>query len=213
MDFIFYRIMDMIPVGFDAMACTYILRTWAFDTLTTKRNRSTVQREMAISIFVGCIAALLTTTVFCGEKSYDFSWYSVNMIPGQIFSDAAYIWKNYRDYFPCMITTALVLNPLAFMPIGFFIPLLWEVKKPWIPVGVGFFTSLAIEFCQISMRNRVADIDDLIMCTLGAFLGYLIYSRIRKKNPSWIKKFRLQKGFYVDSYEEFVKVIMEIKDQ
>ena len=40
---------------------------------------------------------------------------------------------------------------------------------------VGFATSLAIEFTQLMSHVGCFDVDDLMLNTIGAFLGSLIY--------------------------------------
>lgn len=68
-----------------------------------------------------------------------------------------------------------ILNVIMFMPLGFLLPLIWKNFRNIINVlltGLGF--SLAIEFCQL-FNLRATDIDDLMMNTLGAVLGYFIW--------------------------------------
>lgn len=71
-------------------------------------------------------------------------------------------------------------NILVFMPVGFFIPLLWRRKKPLLAgtlwtMGVSLF----IETFQL-ITPRVSDIDDIILNTLGGFLGALLYLLFRR---------------------------------
>nr|UWI48477.1 VanZ family protein [Clostridioides difficile] len=68
-----------------------------------------------------------------------------------------------------------ILNIIMFMPLGFLLPLIWERFRNFISIlwtGLGF--SLAIEICQLFNR-RATDIDDLMMNTIGAILGYFIW--------------------------------------
>ena len=86
---------------------------------------------------------------------------SINLIP---FGDE----KNYRFFFQ------IGLNALMFLPFGFFLPVLWSKYRRWYrTILAGFLTSLTIELLQM-FYYRATDVDDLIMNTLGAFLGYLI---------------------------------------
>lgn len=68
-----------------------------------------------------------------------------------------------------------LLNMIMFMPLGFLLTFIWnerqEIKKVII---VSALFSCAIEICQLFNR-RQTDIDDLIMNTLGAAFGYLIW--------------------------------------
>ena len=91
-----------------------------------------------------------------------FRWEpAINLIP---FGDE----KNLRFFLQ------LGLNAVMFMPFGFMLPVLWEKCRTWSSTLLaGFFTSLAIEIIQL-FSFRATDVDDLIMNTLGAYLGYVI---------------------------------------
>ncbi|WP_343118127.1 VanZ family protein [Romboutsia sp. MSSM.1001216sp_RTP31141st1_F12_RTP31141_220114] len=68
-----------------------------------------------------------------------------------------------------------ILNIIMFMPLGFLLPLIWKEFRNPVRVfltGVGF--SLVIEICQL-FNHRATDIDDLIMNSLGAIIGYFIW--------------------------------------
>ena len=75
-----------------------------------------------------------------------------------------------------------------FMPIGFFIPLLWKVSNRKVII-IGFGSSLFIEICQLFL-TRGTDVDDLILNTIGTILGLLLYRFLYKKFKDWIIKFR-----------------------
>lgn len=67
------------------------------------------------------------------------------------------------------------LNVVMFLPLGFLIPTIWEKlgKLRYIlAAGCGF--SVLIEVSQI-LSLRGTDVDDVIMNTLGAVLGYGLY--------------------------------------
>ncbi|WP_278607574.1 VanZ family protein, partial [[Ruminococcus] torques] len=68
-----------------------------------------------------------------------------------------------------------VLNIIMFLPLGFLIPLIWKrYRNPLKIFMIGFGFSLSIELCQLFNR-RNTDIDDLMMNTLGAVIGYFIW--------------------------------------
>jgi glycopeptide antibiotics resistance protein len=73
----------------------------------------------------------------------------------------------------------LIGNVVAFVPLGFLWPLLRPSRRGWIAVlGVGAGLSLAIELSQllislvIGYPYRQADVDDVLLNTTGALLGY-----------------------------------------
>ena len=90
------------------------------------------------------------------------TWHpAVNLIP---FTDE----KNLRFFLQ------VGLNAVLFLPFGFLLPVLWRKCRTWkTTVAAGFLTSLGIEILQL-FCYRATDVDDLIMNTLGTFLGYII---------------------------------------
>lgn len=72
----------------------------------------------------------------------------------------------------------MVLNTAMFVPLGILLPLVFRKKINWkkiVLVGGGF--SLVIEMTQL-FEGRYAEIDDLILNTLGAVIGYNILNCI-----------------------------------
>jgi glycopeptide antibiotics resistance protein len=73
-------------------------------------------------------------------------------------------------------------NVLAFVPVGILVPLLRPAdRRPWLSVlVVGFGLSLAIEVGQllgsliVGFNYRQADVDDLIVNTVGGMAGYAL---------------------------------------
>ena len=86
------------------------------------------------------------------------------------------------------ISLSMILNVVMFMPLGFFLPMLWKEYQSLVRTAIiGFCFSCGIEFCQLFNR-RVSDVDDLLMNTLGAILGWLIwivFSRITHLKYVW----------------------------
>lgn len=70
-------------------------------------------------------------------------------------------------------------NVLAFMPFGFFLPMLLAKKNIFLTTFWGFLLSLFVEAIQLSMKLGSFDVDDLLLNTIGAFLGACIYGIIR----------------------------------
>ena len=67
-----------------------------------------------------------------------------------------------------------VLNAVMFAPFGFLLPVLWRGCRKWsVATLAGFLLSLTIELLQM-FCFRATDVDDLLMNTLGALLGYFL---------------------------------------
>jgi len=76
----------------------------------------------------------------------------------------------------------LVGNVAAFVPLGVLAPMLAPRWRSWARVAVlGFAISLAVEASQLALSLamgfpwRVFDVDDLIVNTAGAMLGYVLW--------------------------------------
>lgn len=71
----------------------------------------------------------------------------------------------------------LVGNLLLLLPVGLLGPIAFPAMSGWIRVFlVALVLSLAIEFAQLWIPNRMADIDDVLLNVAGAMLGYTILS-------------------------------------
>ena len=106
---------------------------------------------------------------------------TVNLIP---FGDE----KNLRYFFQ------VSMNAVMFLSFGFLLPLLWKTCRSWkVTTLAGLLTSALIETIQL-FCFRLTDVDDLVMNTLGAFLGYLgawLCFRNRWKRPKEAKPERI----------------------
>lgn len=89
-------------------------------------------------------------------------------------------WIPFRDFSSANIV-GMMLNILMFVPFGAFLPIYFgKFQKMSATVLAGALMSLIIEILQL-FTFRVTDIDDLIMNTLGALLGYGIGIVIARK--------------------------------
>ena len=75
----------------------------------------------------------------------------------------------------------VVGNTAMFVPVGIIWPAVFRTldsHRKVIAAGVGF--SLCIEILQLPFFDRVTDIDDLILNSLGFLMGYSIYLLVKK---------------------------------
>ena len=80
------------------------------------------------------------------------------------------------------------LNIVMLVPFGFFLPLMRkDFDDPLKVTLMGAAFSLFIELAQL-FNYRVTDIDDVIMNTMGAFFGYLLFQLFRNKIRSMQEK-------------------------
>ena len=75
-------------------------------------------------------------------------------------------------------------NMVMFIPGGIVLPIVYrKLDSFWKVTAAGAFISLCVEILQLPFPSRASDIDDLILNTLGAVIGYGIYAgckRLRK---------------------------------
>jgi glycopeptide antibiotics resistance protein len=77
-------------------------------------------------------------------------------------------------------------NIIWFIPLGVMLPIVMKRKKFFLTIAIGFLFSFTIETIQYLFYKGVAELDDLILNTLGVAIGYSIYqlkqhTRSRKK--------------------------------
>ena len=92
---------------------------------------------------------------------------------------------HFRSYWSAFLFLG---NIGMFLPIGFFTALLWREGSLWRSVLVGFLASLSIEVIQLFI-DRGTDLDDLILNSVGAAAGYLLYRLLRAVVPNFTVKF------------------------
>ncbi len=125
-------------------------------------NSLTVFRGMFLLLF-GCY--ICGVFYFTGVSTiYDLFYYGLEIRGEQL---------NLIPFSHKVDVTDYLLNILLLMPLGFFLPVLWRCfRRFWRTLLAGFGFSLFIELSQL-LNVRYTDVDDLIMNTLGAVLGYV----------------------------------------
>lgn len=184
-------IVNMIPYMIIAVPIYLIVR---FLMLRKSSRKFNLYHEIALLIFVIFVAGLASQTVIPkielgingNINILKNGTHGINLLPLKV------LFETYREVFINLNINYFIINFLGniimFMPIGFFIPLLWEIPDKKIII-VGFLFSLFIEVCQLFL-NRGTDVDDLILNTLGTILGLLVYKFLYKKFKNLIIRFR-----------------------
>lgn len=96
------------------------------------------------------------------------------------------------------------MNAIMFMPLGFLLPYIWKnYRNPFKTALAGFFFSALIEAAQLP-TNRLVDIDDLMMNTLGAFLGYLVWKLI---GPHFFNRKEEQRTISLGELEPIIYIV------
>lgn len=100
--------------------------------------------------------------------------YHYNLVPFREIKRFFVYWESVGFFWAL---ANILGNVICFLPFGAFLPLvLYRVKWNWFKViCCGFFISLFVESMQLIFKIGVFDVDDLMLNTAGALVGYWIY--------------------------------------
>ncbi len=114
----------------------------------------------AFALYIICVFNVTGAgTVYEATHYWPYRWLNLNLIP----------FSNEID------PVGYVLNVVMLMPFGFLVPLIWKSCASLGRVSLaGLSFSLLIELSQ-TLSFRGTDVDDLIMNTLGAAVGFGFY--------------------------------------
>ena len=136
-----------------------------------------VKKSERIIVFIFCLVYLLFLVYFTifseGFGREVSSDYRYNFVP---FKEI----KRFINYRNLIGNRNVIINILgniaAFVPLGIFVPIMFSNKYNYIKMAIICFdVSLCIEIIQLVSRVGCFDVDDLLLNTLGGFIGYLIY--------------------------------------
>ena len=178
----------MIQISYTSMV-VFISIIWCLVRMVCaiKTKRANWTREIQLLLVYVCIIVVARFTFFPfskvnGEiqplvyesaKVYPFR---INWIPFVNLFD----YPERRD-----ILINVIGNTAMFIPLGIVWPSVYkglDTHGKVISAGIG--VSLCIEILQFPFYDRVSDIDDLILNSLGFIIGYLLYllaKQVRKK--------------------------------
>lgn len=158
---------------------------WILNRVLTRKKTGQVswKRETELILVYICLIVVARFTFFPFSKVdgrvqpliFDTvqMWnFRINLLPLVYLTDYEALWE---------MKINLIGNIAMFIPIGIVWPSLYrklDTHKKVIAAGVGF--SLFIEILQLPFYDRVTDIDDLILNSLGFLLGYGIYLLVKK---------------------------------
>lgn len=207
---VFRYVVQMLPCAFASAVLFFVLLPIRRHCLARRGLKSPVLREGTLLVFVLFCAGLAALTIFPSNL------WSFVIAPNR-WPDGTTFWSFYPtmeelstrlqrlpEELPRLLTpfpggiayhfhsywSAFLFlgNVGIFLPIGFFAALLWRQGSLWRSTLTGFLTSLSIETIQLFI-DRGTDLDDLILNTVGAAAGYLLYRLLRAITPGFAAKF------------------------
>ena len=146
-----------------------------FHLFTYDREKANCCSRDYIVYFNFYLIGILTLTGICLRGSFS---------PRIVFIPFVDMIKGPKD---------TILNVLLFIPLGCFLPLLYEQYDSIGKIAfMGFLVSLSVEIVQM-FGYGATDINDLITNTIGACLGFFIFTILYRMIPrSWLKLIRVE---------------------
>lgn len=123
---------------------------------------------------------VLIFELFFGGYRYHGMTRSYNLIP---FRTVMMYITNYKHFNLDILVINLLGNIAAFIPLGFFIPVIFKkANKLSLIIIMTMLFSIIAELIQYVFIVGGLDIDDVILNTLGGIIGFIIYKFLISKN-------------------------------
>jgi glycopeptide antibiotics resistance protein len=179
------------PIGLLLMVM-YLLITWL---VNRKRDISKVKQVINFLFFMYILAVVAVTFFplpidqrYIVDKIKTGLHQSNNFVPFKTISEVLY------NHYYMIALKNIGGNILLFVPLGFFIPLIWG-KVNWNrAVLLGFASSISIELTQaiisllLGFTYRSSDVDDIILNTVGFTFGYVCFNVLIKIVSTIVEK-------------------------
>ncbi len=147
---------------------------------TRKRKNIRLLGKIFFLAYVGFLLYFLLITDWYGRTGVNDT-YRYNL---ELFKEIKRFWEH-RDTLGIHAMTNLVGNVIIFIPFGFFMPMASKYRSFLSTFACGFLLSLGVEIFQLVTKIGSFDVDDLLLNTIGACIGYFGFSiccLIRRKN-------------------------------
>ena len=138
-----------------------------------KKNRHRKQGFVLLILYLVLLTYYLFFAEAMGRTPEIREGYSYNLV---LFKEIRrfIVYREILGFHAVMLN--IVGNVVAFMPFGFILPEVWDQLNRWYTIMfLGFLFSLCIEFAQLIGHVGSFDVDDLLLNTIGALLGYFAF--------------------------------------
>ena len=190
------QLSDVYPILLISLPLIILIRITVLRFNNKKGIKLNLWHEAGFLLFSFFTILILSSTVFpsititengISTNAFTDMW-KTNLIPGRIIITSISSKKNFESYYS---TYNFLGNIAIFIPIGFFIPLLWRKINFPLSILCGFIFSVLIELTQLFLP-RFTDIDDIILNTFGTILGAIMYFILNLIAPKFTNKFKYQ---------------------
>ena len=151
-----------------------------------KKETKHIIRTLGAVLFILYVLALIYFLFFSeeyGRVAMEEREYRYNLIP---FVEIRRFWIYREQLGTFAVFSNIFGNVIGFLPFGFILPVIFRRMNSGFLICVsGFILSLTVEVIQLVTKVGCFDVDDMILNTLGAALGYGIYAvcdKIRRKH-------------------------------
>ena len=133
-------------------------------------------RGLGTVLFILYVLALIYFLFFSeeyGRVAMEERQYRYNLTP---FVEIRRFWVYRRQLGFWAVFTNLFGNVAGFLPFGFMLPMIVKrMRNGLLIILSGFALSFTVEVIQLIAKVGCFDVDDMIMNTAGAALGYLLF--------------------------------------
>lgn len=165
----------MIGISYGFILLISIIIWSVYRIIVNKKNKNiSILREVVISLFFIYFLAVIYFTICKGgllNIAFKNNVY-INLIP---FKETMQMFNN--EFMGIGNALYNIMgNIIMFIPLGFFIPFLFESGNKFNKVLLySLCASITIEMIQLLTSINITDIDDVIFNTLGGVIGLVMY--------------------------------------
>ena len=190
--YLFAMLWGAVPV----LVVWLCLTPWRRRHLTTADLRSGTVREVTLTLFwmfCGGIAVITLLPRWVVSSFIDVAnGHPWNVGGYPFFAQGSVNFQLFRTFRGDNWSVYNLLgNVIMFLPFGFFPALLWRKYTWWRALLTGFAVTAFIECCQLCV-GRAFDVDDLLLNTVGAMLGYCLWLLLKKLVPNFTARFQVE---------------------
>ena len=133
-------------------------------------------RFLSVLLFILYVLLLVYFLFFSeeyGRVAMEEREYRYNLIP---FVEIRRFWIYREQLGTFAVFSNIFGNVIGFLPFGFILPVIFRRMNSGFLICVsGFILSLTVEVIQLVTKVGCFDVDDMILNTLGATLGYVLF--------------------------------------
>ncbi|MBN8253494.1 VanZ family protein [Priestia flexa] len=132
----------------------------------TDKTKKKVKQGLFFLFIIYGVALIYVTLIKENEQVYG---QAMNL---SLFSTIKLMWDSGNLE---LAVVNVLGNIVMFAPVGMFIPLFMKSFDGFIQVFVtGFLISFTIEILQYELTERVFDIDDILLNSIGTLVGWIL---------------------------------------